>query len=52
MTVPAPRWDEILVEIEERYGSGIVGLRVEERQIRFENRDDESAFPDACDTRG
>ena len=39
-----PRWDEILDEIEERYGPGIVGLPVEDREIRFENRDDESAF--------
>jgi hypothetical protein len=44
MTMPAPRWHEILDEIEQRYGSGIVGLRAEEREIRFENRDDESAF--------
>jgi hypothetical protein len=42
--VPEAEWDEILVEIEERYGPGITGLRVEEHEIRFENRDDEAAF--------
>jgi hypothetical protein len=44
VTVQEPHWEEILDEVEERYRPGIVRLRVEDREIRFENRHDESAF--------
>ena len=44
MTMPEPPWEEIVDEIEQRYGNGIVALRVEGRDVWFENRDDESAF--------
>jgi len=42
--MPEPGWEEILDEVDTRYGPGIVGLRVEGSEIRFENRDDESVF--------
>jgi hypothetical protein len=48
MTVPDAEWDEILLEIEERYGSGVAGLRVEQDAVRFENRHDDSAFRLFC----
>jgi hypothetical protein len=53
MMAPQPSWDEILDEIEARYGLGIAGSRVDDGEVRFENRDDESTFrfkgPDADD---
>jgi hypothetical protein len=42
--MPEAGWDEIRSEIDERYGPGIVGLRVDGREVRFANRHDESTF--------
>jgi hypothetical protein len=44
MMAPQPSWDEILDEVDERYAPGIVALRVEDGEVRFENRHDKSAF--------